>query len=61
MSFACVCTAEVIEDASVQYVQTSGILPLRQVIKSCMVAFAKFRCPELDVNAILANDYRKLV
>ena len=38
------------------YVQTSGIL-----IKRYMVAFAKFRCPELDVNAILANDYRKLV
>ena len=49
------------KDTNVQYVQTSGILPLSQVIKRCMFAFAKFRSPELDVNAILANDYRKLV
>ena len=47
----------ILKKTNVQYVHTSDILPLSQAIKRCMFAFAKFRCPELDVNAVLANDY----
>ena len=50
---------EVIEDTNVQYrIIRSDFRHLDQKIYG---AFAKFRSPELDVNAILANDYRKLV